>query len=29
MGFKLEGCCKNAVFREGEFLDDLIMALLV
>jgi RimJ/RimL family protein N-acetyltransferase len=28
-GFKIEGWRRKAIFRDGEYLDDLMMALLL
>ena len=28
-GFEIEGCRRKAIFKDGEYLDDLVMALLL
>ena len=29
LGFVVEGCRRQAIYRDGEYLDDLMMALLL
>jgi putative acetyltransferase len=29
LGFQVEGCKRRAIFREGQYLDDLVMGLLL
>lgn len=28
-GFEVEGCCRRAIYRDGVYFDNLVMALLL